>query len=163
MSTCLSPRDFDAPITDRWWEDYAVGSTYEYGFASVSQDEIIDFARRYDPQPIHVDPAFAASGPYKGIIGSGVHTLALTMGLLVRHYISHNASLGSPGLDELRWVAPLRPEERLWISTEILDARPSASKGDRGILRTRVSTLSESGGEIMTLTATNFMLRRPAS
>jgi acyl dehydratase len=161
MSTCLSANDFSSPITNRWWEDYESGASYEFGFASASEEEIIEFARRFDPQPIHIDPHFAATGPFNGIIGSGAHTMALTMGLFVSHYISHSASLASPGGDELRWLAPLRPDEQLRIRCDILEARASSSKPDRGLIHTKVTTISETSGDIMTVTFVNFMKRRP--
>jgi acyl dehydratase len=161
MSTCLSLEDFSSPITNRWFEDYTPGDIYEYGYTSASQDEIIEFARKFDPQPIHIDPVFAASDVFHGIIGSGAHTLALTMGLYVGHYISHSASLASPGLDELRWIAPLRPDEELKVRIEIQEARISGSKPDRGIVRSHATTISETSGDIMTFTAINFLRRRP--
>lgn len=162
MSSCLSPTDFAAPVTDRWFEDYVVGSIYEYGYASVSQDEIIEFALRYDPQPIHIDVTAAQAGPFHGIIASGAQTIALSMGLYVTHYISHSASLASPGLDEIRWNAPLRPDDQIRIQTEILSSRLSASKPDRGIIHTKMTTFNQDDVAIMTLTAANFMQRRPA-
>lgn len=108
MTGLLGEVDLPAPVSDRWFEDYVPGSVYEFGYASLSQAEIVAFARHYDPQSIHTDPAWSATGPFGGLIASGVHTIAVCMRLYVDHYISRVASLASPGLDELRWPRPAR-------------------------------------------------------
>jgi hypothetical protein len=92
----LDKVDLPAPVGDRWFEDYAPGSAYEFGYASLSETEIVEFARQYDPQSIHTDPAWSTTGPFGGLIASGVHTVAVCMRLYVDHYISHVASLASP-------------------------------------------------------------------
>ena len=104
----LSEADFAVPIGDRYFEDYRPGAVYEYGYASVTEDEIIAFATRFDPQPIHVDAGFAATGPFGGLIASGWHTGGIMMRLFADHYLSQVASLASPGVDELRWATPDR-------------------------------------------------------
>ncbi|TDD57636.1 MaoC family dehydratase, partial [Actinomadura rubrisoli] len=126
--------DFAAPIDARYFEDYATGTTYEYGHVSVTEAEIIEFARRFDPQPIHLDPGFAATGPFKGIIASGWHTGSILMRLFADHVLSRVASLASPGVDELRWPAPVRPGDSLRLRVTVLETRPSRSKPDRGIV-----------------------------
>ena len=100
--------DFTVPVRDRYFEDYAPGASYDYGFIAMSENEIIDFATRYDPQPIHTDPVWAATGPFGGLIASGWHTSAVGMRLFVDHYVSRVAGLASPGMDELRWPRPVR-------------------------------------------------------
>jgi acyl dehydratase len=102
----LSEQDFAVPIDDRYFEDYTPDAVYEYGYITVSEADILDFARSFDPQPIHTDPEFAAQGPFGGLIASGWHTAGVMMRILVDHYLSHVASLASPGIDELRWPAP---------------------------------------------------------
>jgi acyl dehydratase len=87
-TSTLSDNDFSAPIDDRYFEDYTPGAVYEYGHVTVSEAEILDFARAFDPQPIHVDPEFAAKGPFKGLIASGWHTGAIMMRLFADHYLS---------------------------------------------------------------------------
>src|ERR1700679_1094734 len=130
----LSEADFAVPLTDRYFEDYVTGAVYDYGYASVTEPEIIEFARRFDPQPMHVDPEWAATGPFGGIIPRGFHTAGLFMRLYVDHYISRVASLASPGLDEIRWPIPVRPGDKLWIRTTVLETRRSKSRPDRGLV-----------------------------
>jgi acyl dehydratase len=101
--------DFPVPIDDRYFEDYIPGSVFEFGTVTVSEADIIDFGRRFDPQFFHTNPAAAARGPFGGLIASGWHTGSLAMRLFVDHYLSSVASLGSPGVNELRWTPPGRP------------------------------------------------------
>jgi acyl dehydratase len=97
---------------ERYFEDYPVGAVFTGGPLAVSEADILDFARRYDPQPMHVDKAAAEAGPFGGLIASGWHTGALMMQLFVAHFLSPASSLASPGLDELRWLKPVRPGDR---------------------------------------------------
>ncbi len=156
----LSDTDFSAPIDDRFFEDYDPGAVYEYGYTSVTEDEIIAFARAFDPQPFHVNPGSALTGPFGGLAASGFHTNALFMRLFADHFLSRVASLGSPGFDELRWTAPVRPGDQLHLRTTILESRPSASKPDRGLVRTR-GELIVGDDPVMSLVITNFLRRRP--
>ena len=151
-------------VTDhglRYFEDYVPGTTYDCGSVSVSEAEIISFARQYDPQPFHVDPAAAAHGPFGGLVASGWHTTALVMRQLVDHYVSVAASLGSPGVDELRWPHPLRPGDTLRVRATVVEARRSASKPDRGIIKTMFEAVNQDGRTVLSGTATNFLLVRP--
>lgn len=161
ISTRALGPDFAAPIDDRYFEDYTAGAVYEYGHVTVSEAEILEFARRFDPQPIHVDPDFAATGPFKGIIASGWHTGSLMMRLFADHFLSRVASLASPGLDELRWPAPVRPGDVLRLRVTILEARPSRSKPDRGIVRTRAELLNQDDQPVLSTLPTNLLHRRP--
>lgn len=158
----LSQDDFAVGIEDRYFEDYEVGTVYEYGHASVSEAEIIAFAERFDPQPIHVDTQFAARGPFGGVIASGWHTAAIAMRLVVDHYVSRVASLASPGVDELRWPTPVRPGDSLRLRTTILETRRSQSKPDRGLIRTRAELLNQHDQTALSLVAMNLIrLRNP--
>ncbi len=161
MSRLLGEADLPAPIEDRWFEDYVPGSVYEFGHVSVSEAEIVDFARLYDPQPIHTDPAWASTGPFDGLIASGVHTIAVCMRLFVDHYISSVASLASPGLDELRWPRPVRPGDLLRLRVTVAEARASRSKPDRGLVHTAVEGLNQHDEVVVSFTALNFFARRP--
>jgi acyl dehydratase len=121
----LSDDDFAAPIDDRYLEDYRPGAVYEYGHITVTEAEILEFARAFDRQPIHVKPAFAAEGPFRGLIASGWHTGAIMMRLFADRYLSRLASLASPGINELRWPAPLRPGDSVKLQVTIIEARSS--------------------------------------
>jgi acyl dehydratase len=146
-----------------YFDDYALGSTYECGSVSIDQASIIAFAKEFDPQPFHVDPAAAAAGPYGGLIASGWHTAALVMRLLVENYLAAESSLGSAGLDELRWPHPVRPGDTLRVRATVVESRRSLSKPDRGIVKTVVEATNSGGATVMRATAINFMLVRPDS
>lgn len=146
----------------RYFEDYAVGTTYECGCVTVDQASIISFGKEFDPQPFHVDPVAAASGPFGGLIASGWHTSALAMRLLVERYLSAEASLGSAGLDEIRWPYPVRPSDTLRVRATVVESRKSLSKPDRGIIKTLVEAVNQDGRTVMRATAVNFMRARPA-
>jgi len=163
MTGLLGELDLPAPVSDRWFEDYVPGSVYEFGHASLSETEIVAFARHYDPQSIHTDRVSSASGPFGGLIASGVHTIAVCMRLYVDHYISDVASLASPGLDELRWPRPVRPGDSLRIRVTVAEARASRSKPDRGLVHSAVEALNQDDAIVLSFTAINFFARRPAS
>jgi len=152
----LSTADFAAPIGDRYFEDYQTGTVYEYGYVEVTEAEILAFARRFDPQPIHVDAAFAAAGPFGGLIASGWHTGAIFMRMFADHYVTRVASLASPGIDELRWPAPLRPGDRLRLRATTVETRRSRSKPDRGLVRTRGELLNQDDRAVLSLIAMNL-------
>lgn len=156
----LSEADFPVPIGDRYFEDYQEGSVYEYGYATVDGDELVAFARRFDPQPIHVDAEFAASGPFGGLIASGWHTGGIFMRLFADHYLSRVASLASPGMDELRWPAPVRPGDTLRLRATTTETRPSRSKPDRGLVFTHAELLNERDTVVLSLKAINLLRRR---
>jgi len=153
----LSSSDFRVPREDRYFEDYLPGAVYEYGYLTVTEAEILDFARRFDPQPIHIDPAFAGAGPFGGLIASGWHTASLMMRLFVDHYLSLVASLASPGIDELRWPAPVRPGDRLRLRTTIVEARPSRSRAGRGLVRTKGELINQDDRTVLDLVAMNLL------
>ena len=146
----------------RYFEDYALGTTYDCGSVSIDQASIIAFAKEFDPQPFHVDLAAAAAGPFGGLIASGWHTAVLVMRLLVEQYLSEEASLGSAGLDELRWPHPVRPGDTLRARATVIESRRSLSKPDRGIIKTLVEAVNQDGRTVMRATAINFLLVRPA-
>jgi acyl dehydratase len=145
----------------RYFDDYPPGASYDCGSFSVSEAEIISFATQFDPQPFHVDPEAAARGPFGGLIASGWHTAALVMRQIVDHYLSAEASLGSPGLDEMRWPEPVRPGDTLRVRVTSVQARRSASKPDRGVLTSLIEAVNEDGRTVMRATAVNFLRVRP--
>ncbi|MGY1710596.1 MaoC family dehydratase [Geodermatophilus sp. SYSU D00758] len=146
---------------ERWFEDYLPGTTTEHGPLRVEADDVVDFGRRFDPQPFHVDAEAAAAGPFGGLIASGWHTCALMMRLFADEYLSPASSLGSPGVDELRWRAPVRPGDELTLRTTVEEARPSRSKPDRGLLRTRVELANGAGDVVLSMVAMNLVRTRP--
>ena len=147
----------------RYFEDYVPGLTVDCGSFTMSQADIIAFAREYDPQPFHVDPVAAIDGPYGGIIASGWHTTGMMMRQLVKHFISPESSLGAAGVDEIRWPRPVRPGDTLHVRATVRDARRSASKPDRGIVTTAGELTNQDGDLAMRLTAINFVLLRDPS
>lgn len=150
--------DAGPTVKERYFEDYVPGSVQEFGSAAVAEAEIVEFARRYDPQRFHVDPEWAAAhGPFGGLIASGWHTAAIMMRLLVDNYLSAVSSLGSPGIDELRWMRPVRPGDTLRVRVSVLDAKWSRSKPDRGLVRSRVEILNQDRDVVMSLTAMNLV------
>ena len=151
---------FTVPVEQRYWEDYVSGTVHEFGSLVVDQADVIAFGQRFDPQPFHTDPDVARRSIYGGLIASGWHTAALTMRLLVDHYLSRTASLGSPGIDELRWLQPVRPGDRLSVRVTVLETRRSRSKPQQGIIRSQVEVLNQAGDVVMSLNAVNFMLCR---
>ena len=153
---------FNTTSSNRWFEDYEVGGTYQLGSFSLNEAEIIDFARRFDPQPFHIDPEAARASPYGGIIASGWHTGSAVMRLLVDHFISANAGLGSPGLDEIRWLKPLRPDMRLHVRVTILEARRSQSKPDRGFIKHLIEGLDDAGQPVISICGMGMVRVRPA-
>ena len=145
----------------RYFEDYATGTTHECGSVSVDEASIVAFAKEFDPQPFHVDPVAAATGPYRGLIASGWHTAAMVMRLLVENYLSVEASLGSPGLDEIRWLSPVRPGDTLRVRATVVESRRSLSRPDRGIIKTMIEAVNQEGRPVMRAIGINFMLVRP--
>jgi len=141
-------------------EDYAPGSVFSLGPVSVTQQDIIEFALSYDQQPFHTDPVAAADGPFGGIIASGWQTCALTMRALVAGYFSPLSSLGSPGIDEIRWASPVRGDDVLTVNVTVLENRPSSSKPDRGIIRSHIQTMNQNGVVVLTMTAINVIRTR---
>ncbi|HEX4829953.1 MAG TPA: MaoC family dehydratase [Trebonia sp.] len=146
----------------RYLEDYVPGLVIDCGGFDVDEAQIIEFARQYDPQPFHVDPAAAAAGPFGGIIASGWHTISLMMRRVVERYLDPGTSLGAAGVDEVRWPRPVRPGDQLRVRATVLEARRSRSKPDRGVVRTRFEVTTAGGETAMTLIAINLVLARPS-
>jgi acyl dehydratase len=148
---------------DRYFEDYIPGAVFEYGEIRVDEAEIIEFARRFDPQDMHVDSETARRGRFGGLIASGWHTGAMMMRLLADNFLPKAASLASPGIDELRWLHPVRPGDLLRIRVTVLEATPSRSKPDRGMVRTLIEVLNQDGSIVMSLKPMNIIARRSQS
>jgi acyl dehydratase len=137
------------------FEQFVPGAVFHAGPREVGEAEIIEFARRYDPQPFHIDPARAAASRWGGLIASGWLTCAIAMDLAVRHLLEGSGSFGSPGLDQLRWEKPVRPGDRLRLTVTVLESRISSS-GDVGIVRWGWELCNQDAVRVMSLTATSF-------
>lgn len=145
----------------RYFEDFNVGDAVELGSFSLTAEDIIEFARKYDPQPMHVDPDAARNSIYGGLIASGWHTASSYMRLLVDNVLKGTESIGSPGIDNLRWLKPVRPGDTVRAKLVVLDARASNSRPEWGIVRSRGELVNQDGELVMTAEAVNFFARRP--
>lgn len=147
-------------MEDRYFEDYLPGTQVRLGAEEVTEADILRFAREFDPQSIHTDVEAAAAGPFGGLIASGWHTAAVMMRVFATSFLNQAASLASPGVDELRWLRPVRPGDVLSAQFTVLEARPSRSKPDRGIVRTRIEMINADDESVLTMIAMNIIRRR---
>lgn len=148
-------------MTTLYWEDLEVGSEIRYGGHVVTEAEIIEFGREFDPQPFHVDPEAAAAGPYGGLIASGWQTAALCMRMMVDNLLSRTVSLGSPGVDSLRWKQPVRAGDTLSVHTTVLDRRASKSRPEMGFVKNRFEVFNQHGEVVMEMISHGMFGRRP--
>ena len=139
------------PTSERYFEDYRVGEAFEFGDYPITEEEIVDFASRYDPQPFHLDKEAAKGSIFGGLIASGWMTGSVMMRMLVDHLISPVSSMGSPGLDELRWLLPVRPGDRLRMRVTVLDSRRSQTKPDRGVVQFLQEAMNQDDEVVMTV------------
>jgi acyl dehydratase len=156
----MSKGYFSTPLQERCLEDYVEGDVHEFGPVSITQDEIVRFGRQFDPQVFHTDPVGAGETVYGGLIASGWHTCALFMRLFVEHYLPGPASLGSPGVDELRWLKPVRPGDDLTLRITVDRVKPSRSKPDRGVLFSFCEMLNQECEVVATMMAMNLIRYR---
>ena len=143
----------------RSFDDFHVGETFVSKGVTLHEAQILDFALKYDPQPFHLDRHAAADGPFGGLIASGFQTLALAFRMFYQEGVINACSLGSPGLDELRWLAPVRPGDSLRVIAEVKDMRPSRSKPDRGTLHMGYRVVNQDDQTVMTFTAIQILRR----
>ncbi len=151
--------DTDAKI---YWEDVSPGDVFELGERRVGREEIVAFARAYDPQPFHVDEEAAKSTMMGGLAASGWHSCCLMMRLMFEGFLSKSSSLGSGGLDEVKWLKPVRPGDVLSARYSVLETRASRSRPDLGICKSLCEVFNQAGETVMTCRFTQFMGRRPA-
>ena len=156
----MNRSNFKVPVAQRYLEDYEPGSIHEFGEITVEETEIIEFGRRFDPQVFHTIPQAAAHTVYGGLIASGWHTAGLMMRLFVEHYLSGVSSLGSPGVDELRWLKPVRPGDTLMLRVTVTETKRSRSKPDRGVLFSFIEVLNQKHEVVMSMKAVNLLLCR---
>jgi acyl dehydratase len=143
-----------------WFEDFSVGMTVEIPGPVLTRESIMEFARRYDPQPFHVDEEAAKQSTYGGLIASGWHTVSLAMRMICDAYLLDAASLGSPGVNEVRWLKPVRPGDAIRLRMTVLEAKPSTSKPDRGTVLHRWDVLNQNGETVMTMEGYGMFRRR---
>jgi len=150
-------------MTRKYLDDFTPGQGFTTGGITLTEAEIIDFAWRYDPQPFHLDTGAAERSPYGGLIASGFQTLALCFRLFIQSGMLAESSLGSPGIDELRWRAPVRPGDTLRSAIEVLEVRPSQSKPDRGIARFHYQAINQRDEVVLSFIVNHLLLRQPAA
>jgi acyl dehydratase len=143
-----------------WWEDFPVGSVHVYGPLTVKREETIAFATAFDPQPFHLDEAAAEASLFKRLSASGWHTCAMTMRMLCDAYLMDSSSLGSPGLEMIKWHLPVYPGDVLSGRTTVLESRPMNSKPEVGLLKLRYETCNQDGVAVMTMEGWGMMRRR---
>lgn len=146
----------------RFWEDYEVGQRFPLGSTTFTEEEIVSFAKLYDPQSFHVDREAAGRSMFGGIIASGWHVASKMMRLFVDNYVDHRTTLGSPGLDELRWLKPVRPGDTLTGFVECSGKVPSRTKPHLGVIHEYWTVTNQKGEIVMTSKGINMVRRRPA-
>jgi acyl dehydratase len=144
-----------------YWEDFPAGSTREFGGITVSKDDIVRFAREFDPQPFHIDEEAARLSPFGGLIASGWHTCSLAMRMMCDAYLLEAASLGSPGLDGIKWLVPVRPGDTLRVRFTVLEARPLESNPNAGLLRSHWDILNQKDECVAKMDGYGIFRRRP--
>jgi acyl dehydratase len=145
----------------RYFEDFTPGQVFDMGPRRVSEDEIVAFASRYDNQDFHTDPEAAKRSAFGGIVASGWHTIALCMRMMADGYLRGAASQGSPGVDEVRWLVPVRPGDELRYRGAVREAVPSRSRDDRGIVHFDFTLTNQRGERVLTMKAMQMFARRP--
>jgi len=143
-----------------YWEDFKVGEVHQIGEKRIDKDEIIAFAKQFDPQPFHVDEAAAKASMYGGLIASGWHTVALVMRMMCDSYMLDSASLGSPGIDNLKWLKPVHPGDTIRAQRTTLEVRASASRPEMGLVKTRWEVFNQNGKQVMTMEGYGMFRRR---
>ncbi|MEO7603318.1 MAG: MaoC family dehydratase [Sphingomicrobium sp.] len=147
-----------------YFEDLVVGAEVTYGTYEVTRDEVIDFARKYDPQPFHLSDEEAAKTHFGRIAASGWHTCAMTMAVISRYVVANeHQGLGAPGIDELRWRKPVYPGDTLTVTGKIVEKTPSRSKPEIGSFRSATTVTNQHGEPVMTFTSIVLMRCRPGA
>jgi acyl dehydratase len=143
-----------------YWEDFPVGKVTEFGGITLTKEDIVRFAKEFDPQPFHVDEDAAKQSMFGGVIASGWHTCGLAMRMMCDAYLLESASLGSPGVENIRWLKPVRPGDTLRVRCVVLEARPLESKPHIGLVRNRWEVLNQNGEEVMQMEGFGMFKRR---
>jgi acyl dehydratase len=146
-----------------YWEDFPVGKIREFGGITVTTEEIIDFATKFDPQPFHLSEEGGKASLFGGLCASGWHTCAITMRMMCDEFLLETASLGSPGLENIRWLKPVRPGDTLRVRSVVLEARPMESKPHIGLVKVRWETLNQNNEEVAQMEGYGMYRRRPGA
>jgi acyl dehydratase len=157
----MPSRRSSAAEPDLYLDDLAAGQTYPLGRRTVARDEIVAFARAWDPQPFHLDEEAGAASIYGRLIASGWHTVGVFMRMFADSMLNRSAALGSPGVDELRWLKPVYPDDTLDGRVEVLEVKPFRSRPDRGAARLRCVVTNQQGDDVLTMIAVVMFRRRP--
>ena len=149
-------------MSSQWFEDFEAGQRFVSQGVTITEASIIDFATRYDPQRFHVDREAAAKTHFGGLIASGFQTLGLSFRMFFELGVIRESGIGAPGIEELRWTAPVRPGDTLYTEAEVIEVRPSRSKTDRGTVRLLYTARNHRGETVMTLIVPQIVARRPS-
>ena len=145
----------------RYFEDFQVGDIFDLGSTTVTEEEIISFARQFDPQPFHTEPVLARDSIFGGLVASGWHTTAMFMRLFFDGLLHETASIASPGVDDVRWLKPVRPGDVLRARFTVIESTPSKSKASLGIVRSKCEVFNQADELVMSLAGVHFFGRRP--
>lgn len=148
-------------MASRYFEDVNIGDTTEFGSKTFTRQEIIEFAKKYDPQPFHIDEEQAKASIYGDIIASGWHTASATMRMMVDNMIDRKASLGSPGIDNLKWFKPVRPGDTLRVRTEVINKKRSTSRPNMGTVFGKLEVFNQNNEVVMSFNSIGMTLARP--
>ncbi|MES2974616.1 MAG: MaoC family dehydratase [Pseudomonadota bacterium] len=143
-----------------YWEDFTPGETREFGSVTPTREETLAFARQFDPQPFHLDDAAAEASMFKRLSASGWHTCAMAMRLMVDGFLNESASLGSPGMDNIKWMKPVYPGDTLTLRTTIVESRPMKSRPDVGIVRSLIAMVNQDGEQVLHMEGFGMYRRR---
>lgn len=149
-------------MSDLYFEDFYVGQVFESAKKTLGEDEIIDFAKRYSNLPYHTDPEEAVDSMFGGIVAPGYQTASLTFGLFVDTGTFRACGMGSPGIDKLRWLRPVRAGDTLQVFAEVVEISPAKAEGGRDAIRLSYDTRNQNDETVLTLTSLHFVRRRPA-
>jgi acyl dehydratase len=149
-------------MTEQYLEDFSVGQVFNSGRLRVDKDQIIAYAKQFDPQPFHLDEVAAQKSPFRGLAASGWHTAGMTMRLMVDGEFKPAGGILGVGFDDLSWPRPVRPGDELHTTSEILEVRPSKSRPDRGLLRVKTTTFNQNDEPVMFFTGNLLVPRRPS-
>lgn len=154
------PAIAESPVSKLHWEDFVAGRVTEYGPRRVTREEIVAFAAEFDPQPFHLDEDAARASMFGGLAASGWHTCCILMRMSADGFINDSVSMGAPGVDEVRWHEPVRPDDELTLRATILETRASKSRPEMGFVRFLLELVNAADAKVMTLTTSLMIGRR---